>query len=84
MKKVKIYTKDYCPYCSHAKNFLTQKGISFEEINIEGDQEFAEKLFAKTGFRTVPQIFIGDECIGGYTDMIELENSGQLDEKLKT
>lgn len=83
MKKVIVYSKDYCPYCTRAKALLQQKSVAFEEINIEGKTEVAEKLFAQTGFRTVPQIFIGDECIGGFTDLAELEQKGLLDEKLK-
>ncbi len=82
MKPVKIYTKEYCPYCTRAKAFLKQKSVSFEEENIEGDPAAAEKLFKKTGFRTVPQIFIGEECIGGYDNMMELERQGVLSEKL--
>jgi len=82
MKAVKIYTKDYCPYCQRAKAFLKQKSVNFEEQNIEGDTATAEKLFSKTGFRTVPQIFIEDECIGGYDNMMELERQGVLNEKL--
>ncbi len=82
MKAVKIYTKDYCPYCQRAKAFLKQKSVAFEEQNIEGDLDFAENLFKKTGFRTVPQIFIGEECVGGYDNMMDLERQGVLDEKL--
>jgi glutaredoxin 3 len=83
LKPVKIYTKNRCPYCVKAKNLLTQKKVNFEEINIENeDPDFAEKLFAQTGFRTVPQIFIGTECIGGCDDLYDLESSGELDERL--
>ena len=80
MKKVKIYTKSYCPYCVRAKKLLEHKQISFEEISIENDAEAAEKLFAQTGFRTVPQIFIGDICIGGCDDLMALEKANKLDE----
>lgn len=82
MKPVKIYTKTYCPYCVKAKNLLEKKKITFEEINIESDADFAQKLFAKTGFRTVPQIFIGEQCIGGCDDMYALEAEGSLDRLL--
>lgn len=83
MKPIKIYTKDYCPYCHRAKAFLSSKGWSFEEIDLQNDAAKAEALFTKTGFRTVPQIFFGDECIGGYDSMMELERQGLLSSKLK-
>ena len=82
LQSVKIYVKSYCPYCSRAKDFLTQKKVPFEVQDIENDPESAQKLFARTGFKTVPQIFIGDECIGGYDDMIALERQGLLNAKL--
>jgi len=83
MKKVKLYTKEYCPYCVRAKTLLNSKNVEFEEINIEGQTSLSEGLFQKTGFRTVPQIFIGEECIGGYSQLAQLEQSGELDQKLK-
>jgi glutaredoxin 3 len=79
MKAVTLYTKTYCPYCVRAKALLEQKKISFKEVNIENDPDFAQKLFAKTGFKTVPQIFIGDDCIGGCDDLYALEKSKKLD-----
>jgi glutaredoxin 3 len=78
VKKVTIYSKDYCPYCVKAKRLFDSKGITYSEINLEGKIKEAEALFAKTGFRTVPQIFIGDECIGGCDDLYELDAEGKL------
>lgn len=83
MKPVKIYTKTYCPYCVKAKRLLESKGIAFEEVNIENDPDFAQQLFAQTGFRTVPQIFVGEKCIGGCDDLYALDAQGALDELLK-
>jgi len=83
MKAVIIYSKDYCPYCVKAKRLFETKGIPYKEINIENDPDFAQKLFAQTGFRTVPQIFIGDECIGGCDDLYELDHEGRLEALLK-
>lgn len=83
MKAVKIYVKEWCPFCVRAKALLTHKNISFEEISIEGNQELTEKLFSETGFRTVPQIFIGEECVGGYSELAALEQAGELDAKLQ-
>lgn len=83
MKPVKVYTTTYCPYCVKAKNLLKAKNIPFTEINIESKPDVAQKLFAQTGFRTVPQIFIDDECIGGCDALYELEERGELDAKLQ-
>jgi GrxC family glutaredoxin len=83
LKPVKLYTKTYCPYCDRAKALLTAREIPYTEENIEGKPEEAKALFAKTGFRTVPQIFIGEECIGGFTELAALDASQKLIEKLK-
>lgn len=84
MKEVKVYTKSYCPYCVKAKKLLEHKKVPYEEVSIENDPEFAEKLFAKSGFRTVPQIFIGETCIGGCDNLYDLEKNGELDSLLNT
>ena len=77
-----MYTKDYCPYCDRAKALLQQKGQEFEEIKLStSSNEFVE-LAAKTGMRTVPQIFINDELVGGYDELAALEHQGLLDAKL--
>lgn len=83
MKEVVVYIKDYCPYCSKAKALLNKKKVPFREVDLENDPQRAEELFAKTGFRTVPQIFIGSDCIGGCDDLYALEASGELDAMLK-
>ncbi|HCU23680.1 MAG TPA: glutaredoxin 3 [Deltaproteobacteria bacterium] len=81
MSKVKIYTTDYCPFCTAAKAHFERKGIAFEEIDVS-DAQAKSELKARTGWRTVPQIFIGDELIGGYQEMMALETAGELDQKL--
>ena len=79
MAKVVVYSKDYCPYCDRAKSLLKSKGVSFEEINLEGQMEKFVELKQKTGMMTVPQIFINDQLVGGYTELAELESKGELD-----
>lgn len=79
MKPVKIYTTTYCGYCSRAKDFLRNKGVAYEEIDVTADDEARAMLVERTQRRTVPQIFIGEEPIGGYTDMVKLEQEGRLD-----
>ncbi len=82
-KPVTIYTTDYCPYCSRAKNLLKQKGIAFMEVNVTENQALRDDLEEKTGCMTVPLIFIGDDFIGGSDELHALEASGKLDKKLK-
>jgi GrxC family glutaredoxin len=82
MPKIQIYTKSYCPYCDRAKALFKNKGVTFEEISVESDPELYSQLKQKTGMMTVPQIFINDELIGGYTDLAELDQKGLLDPKL--
>ncbi|HEX4924407.1 MAG TPA: glutaredoxin 3 [Bdellovibrionales bacterium] len=80
---VKVYTTEYCPFCLRAKKLLTERGIPFEEINLEGKPDELAALKARTGFRTVPQIFIKDHLIGGYTDLAALDQAGKLDDMVK-
>lgn len=84
MPKIEIYTKSYCPYCVRAKELLKKKNVTFEEIDIEHDQELASKAMERAGGRkTVPQIFINDIHVGGYDDLYALDSKGELDEMLK-
>lgn len=82
MKSVKVYTTDWCPYCDRAKALLRSKGVPFEEIDVEGDDAKRAWLVQTTGQRTVPQIFIGDEPVGGYTELAALDRRGELDARL--
>ena len=77
-----MYTTTICPYCIRAKSLLQGKGVAFEEINVSGDDETRMWLVKTTGRRTVPQIFINDEPIGGFDEMRALDLSGELDKKL--
>ena len=82
MKPVRVYTTLVCPYCIRAKLLLRERGITFEEIDVTGDHDKRTWLVEKTGRRTVPQIFIGDEAIGGFDDLRELDRTGELGKKL--
>lgn len=81
MSNIVIYTKDYCPYCTRAKNFLKQKGYTdVTEIDITVDMVKAAEMVEKSGGRrTVPQIFIGATHIGGFDDMVALDKQGKLE-----
>jgi len=79
MAEVKIYSKNNCPYCERAKDLLKSKGVSYEEINLEGKQAEMQALVKMTGLRTVPQIFINGTLVGGFTDLAKLDQIGKLD-----
>ena len=71
---VKLYTKNGCGYCTMAKNWLKNKDISFEEINIE-EQPQAREFVISEGHRTMPQIYINEKSIGGYQQLVEYDVS---------
>ncbi len=84
MKPVKIYTTTYCGYCVRAKDLLTRKGVKYEEMDVTGNDEMRAKLVEMSGGqRTVPQIWIGDTHVGGYSDLARLESEGRLDPMLQ-
>jgi glutaredoxin 3 len=83
MPKVTIYTKDYCPFCDRAKDLFKRKGVSYEEIQLDDKPEEFTALKQRTGMMTVPQIFIGDQLVGGYTELSALEREAKLDAMLK-
>jgi len=76
---VTLYVTGWCPFCQRAKQLLTQKSLVFDEINVDDDAKFREEMMARSGRRTVPQIFIGDKHIGGCDDLFALDGSGELD-----
>ena len=78
MARVEMYTTAWCGYCVRAKALLQSKGIEFEEINLDDDPQFRQKLLERTGGWTVPQILIDGEPIGGYTELWQLDRGGEL------
>ena len=83
MAQVEMYTTGWCPYCAMAKALLGRKGVAFEEINLDAEPDRrAEMVRRAHGGRTVPQIFIDGEHIGGCDDMMALDRKGLLDPKL--
>jgi glutaredoxin 3 len=78
MVDVKIYTTRVCGYCVAAKRLLDARAIVYEEFDVTRDDAQRAWLVETTGRRTVPQIFIGGEAIGGYEDLRELDRSGRL------
>jgi glutaredoxin 3 len=79
MKPVTLYSTRTCPFCIQAKKLLGERSIPFEEVDVTDDDEARAKLVEKAdGRRTVPQIFIGDLGIGGYSDLAQLDREGKL------
>ena len=82
-KNVEIYCSQFCGYCHRAKMLLENKGIEYNEISVDNDSEKRQEMLSRSGgASSVPQIFIGDEHIGGCDDLYALETQGELDEKL--
>lgn len=84
MANVTIYTGPYCPYCNMAKQFLKQQGVEeYEEIRIDQYPGAMAEMQARSGRRTIPQIFIGQTHVGGFTDLYALHERGELDALLQ-
>lgn len=80
MKAVEIYTSPLCGYCHAAKRLLTQKGVTFTEIDVSRNPDQREIMVKRAkGGRTVPQIFIADQHVGGCDDLHGLDQAGKLD-----
>jgi glutaredoxin 3 len=79
MKKVEIYTTQWCPYCHAAKSLLDEKGVSYDEVDADDPEIRMAMVQRAHGRRTVPQIFVGETHVGGYDDMAALDRGGKLD-----
>jgi glutaredoxin 3 len=80
MNKVVMYCTEVCPYCVRAEQLLKRKGITdIEKIRVDLQPEMRDIMIEKTGRRTVPQIYINGEHVGGYDDMAALDHAGKLD-----
>jgi glutaredoxin 3 len=76
---VVMYTTSWCPYCERVRKLLGSKNVPIEEIDIEADPARRAEMQERSGRRTVPQIFIGDQHVGGSDDLHALEQAGKLD-----
>lgn len=85
MAQVEIYTTQTCPYCIRAKRLLIAKGVAFQEYDVSSDPDLRAAMTARAhGGRTVPQIFINGEYVGGCDDLYSLDGAGELDSMLAT
>lgn len=80
MAKIVMYCTEVCPYCVRAEQLLKRKGVTgIEKIRIDLQPELRDVMIERTGRRTVPQIFINGQHVGGYDDMAALDRAGKLD-----
>jgi len=81
--KVQLYATSWCPYCSRARALLAAKGVELEEIDVESRPGARDEMIARSGRRTVPQIFINQTHVGGCDDLLALNDAGGLDPLLQ-
>ena len=82
MPTVVMYTTQSCPFCVRAKALLKHKGVPFEEVDVSSDDALRDRMIEESGRRTVPQIFINGQSIGGFEELAELDREGMLDRLL--
>jgi glutaredoxin 3 len=82
MSNVLVYTTDPCSFCARVKGLLKSRGVEYEEINLARDPEGRAELARKTGMMSFPQVIIGGELVGGFTEVNAAAQSGRLDELL--
>ncbi len=81
--EVVLYTTRFCPYCVRARQLLASKGVQYTEIGVDGRPELRREMTTRSGRHTVPQIWIGEQHIGGFDDLALLERQGRLDKLLE-
>ncbi len=79
MAKVIIYSSDWCPFCTRAKTLLSNKGVKFEEIRVDGKPDVRAQMAEKAKRTSVPQIWIDELHVGGCDELFALERGGKLD-----
>ena len=79
MARIEMYTTAWCGFCDRAKALLEEHGLAYEEIQVDDDPSFRDRLLELTGRWTVPQILIDGRPVGGYVELRELERRGVLD-----
>ena len=79
---VRIYSSNWCPFCVQAKRLLDRKGVSYQELIVDGDPSLQTKMMQESGRTSVPQIWINEDHIGGCDELYSLDRSAQLDSLL--
>lgn len=78
-----MYSSGWCGYCQRARALLERKGLAFREIDVEQDAALRAEMIARSGKRSLPQIFIGSRHVGGFEELYALEREGGLDQSLR-
>jgi glutaredoxin 3 len=78
-----MYSTGWCGFCARARSLLQRKGVAFRDIDVESEPGVREEMVTRSGRRSVPQIFIGAQHVGGFEELYALERSGELDRLLK-
>ncbi|MGB2287605.1 MAG: glutaredoxin 3 [Porticoccaceae bacterium] len=78
MSQVVLYGTRFCPFCTAARRLLTAKGINYQDIPLDDDASLRAEIMERSARNTVPQIWVGDVHIGGYTDLRQFEVDGRL------
>ncbi len=81
--EIVMYSTGWCGFCQRARALLERKGLPFREIDVEQDAALRAEMIARSGRRSVPQIFIGSQYIGGFEELYALERAGGLDQSLR-
>jgi len=79
---ITIYGSETCSYCAAARLLLKKKGLTYDDVLVSSDPDKREEMFARSGSKSVPQIFIGEQTIGGFDELYALEQNGELDRLL--
>jgi len=82
VSEITIYTTDFCGYCARVKGLLKQRGLEYTEINLSRDPDGRGELVQRTGMMTFPQVLVGEQLVGGYTETAAAAESGRLQELL--
>jgi glutaredoxin 3 len=83
MPAVTVYTGNFCGYCLQVTSLLERRGIAYAEVNVEDEPGLREKLLARSGRRTLPQVFVGERYIGGADEIRTLDASGELNQLMQ-
>lgn len=82
MADVTLYSTGWCPFCVRAKRLLADKSARVHEIDVDREPAARQEMMARSGRRTVPQIWVGDRHVGGCDELFALERAGELDDLL--
>jgi glutaredoxin 3 len=78
MRAVTVYTGSFCGFCQQVTSLLERRGIAYTEVSVEDYPDLREKLLARSGRRTLPQVYVGEQYVGGAAELAALDRSGEL------